>query len=84
MNLAKVSADGQVTIPLEIRNHLRLEAGDMLLFTERDGEIAISNASAVAVAQADSAVSGAAASSRTANGEDVQSLLYEIRYGENK
>ena len=35
MNLAKVSANGQVTVPVEIRRRLQLKEGDKLLFIER-------------------------------------------------
>ncbi len=40
MNLAKVSANGQVTVPVEVRRHLHLAPGDKLLFIEKsNGEI---------------------------------------------
>jgi toxin-antitoxin system, antitoxin component, abrB famil len=32
MNLAKISANGQITIPIEIRKHLGLKSGDKILF----------------------------------------------------
>ena len=39
MNLAKISANGQVTVPMEIRKKLNLKEGDKILFFERsDGE----------------------------------------------
>jgi AbrB family looped-hinge helix DNA binding protein len=51
MNLAKVSANGQVTVPVEIRRKLNLKEGDKILFFERNGgEIVINNASAAAPA----------------------------------
>lgn len=49
MNLAKVSANGQVTIPVEIRNKLLVKGGDKILFIEQDGEIVIRNASSTAI-----------------------------------
>ena len=49
MNLAKVSANGQVTVPVDIRRKLQLKEGDKLLFIERDGEIVINHASATAI-----------------------------------
>ena len=46
MNISKVSANGQVTVPIEIRKKLRLGQGDKLAFREREnGEIMIFNAS---------------------------------------
>jgi len=52
MNLAKVSTNGQVTVPVEIRRKLNLKEGDKILFFERSGgEIVINNASAIVNAQ---------------------------------
>lgn len=49
MDLAKVSANGQVTVPVEIRRKLQLKTGDKLLFIEQGGEIFIRNASAATI-----------------------------------
>ncbi|MDR2695186.1 MAG: AbrB/MazE/SpoVT family DNA-binding domain-containing protein [Deltaproteobacteria bacterium] len=84
MNLAKVSANGQVTVPVEIRRKLQLREGDKLLFTERDGEIVINNASATAIVRAQAAFAGAAKDFAVANDEDVQGLVNELRYGAGK
>ena len=81
MNLAKVSANGQVTVPIDIRRKLQLKEGDKLLFIERDGEIVIHNASATALAQAQAAFAGVAKELGIETEEDVQKLVYEIRYG---
>ena len=46
MNLAKISANGQLTLPIEIRKLLGVKAGDKVLFIQNDeGEIVVSNAS---------------------------------------
>ena len=84
MNLAKISANGQVTVPLEIRRKLQLREGDKLLFIERDGEIVINNASATAIARAQEAFAGAAKDFGAVNDEDVQNLVDEVRYGDGK
>jgi len=48
MNLAKVYANGQITVPVEIRRSLRLKSGDKMLFFKKDnGEIVVSNTSNV-------------------------------------
>ena len=61
MNLAKISANGQITVPVEIRRQLGLKSGDKILFLQnQNGEIVISNASAAAIRKAQSAFSGAA------------------------
>ncbi len=48
MNLAKISANGQITVPVEIRRFLNLKSGgDKILFIQKpNGEIVINNASA--------------------------------------
>lgn len=43
MDLARVSSNGQVDIPVEIRKKLELESGDKVLFFEIKGEIIIKN-----------------------------------------
>ena len=58
MNLAKVSANGQVTIPVEIRKKLQVKGGDKILFIEQDGEIVIRNASATAIVRTPDASGG--------------------------
>ena len=84
MNLAKVSANGQVTVPVEIRRRLQLKEGDKLLFIERDGQIVIDNASATAILQAQDAFAGAAKDFGVSSVDDVQNLVNEVRYGAGK
>jgi len=50
VNVARVSANGQITVPVEIRRALRLKQGDKVLFFKKDnGEIVVSNTSSVAL-----------------------------------
>ena len=82
MNLARVSANGQVTVPVEIRRKLNLKEGDKILFFERnDGEVVINNASATAIINAQKAFEGAARDFRVNSEEDVQRLVDDVRYG---
>jgi AbrB family looped-hinge helix DNA binding protein len=82
MNLAKVSANGQVTVPVEIRKKLNLREGDKIIFFERrDGEVVINNASATAIINAQKAFKGAAEDFGVNSEEDVQRLVDEVRYG---
>jgi len=42
MSIAKLTSKGQITIPLEIRKHLKMEQGDKLeFFVEKDGSVVI-------------------------------------------
>lgn len=81
MNLAKVSSNGQITVPVEIRRLLGLKSGDKILFFQKkNGEIVVSNASAQAIRKAQAAFSGVAEEIGVCNEEDVQSLVDEVRY----
>lgn len=82
MNLAKVSANGQITVPAEIRRLLGLKSGDKILFFQNpDGEVVINNASAQAIYKAQKAFEGVAEQMGVENEDDVQALVNEIRYG---
>lgn len=82
MNLAKISANGQITVPIEIRRLLGLKSGDKIMFYQKqDGEVVLSNASAQAICKAQSAFSGAAEAMGISSEEDVQALVDEVRYG---
>jgi len=74
MNLAKVSANGQVTVPLEIRRKLMLKEGDKLLFN---------NASATAILKAQKTFEGVAETAGIQDEDQVQALVDEVRYGKN-
>ena len=85
MNLAKVSANGQITVPVEIRRLLGLRSGDKVLFFQRqDGDVVICNASALALRKAQLAFVGAAEEMGIANEDDAQALVDETRYGERR
>jgi AbrB family looped-hinge helix DNA binding protein len=82
MNLAKVSANGQVTVPIEIRRKLNLKEGDKIIFFERnDGEVVINNASASAIINAQKVFEGSVKDFGVNSEEDVQQLVDEVRYG---
>ena len=36
MNLAKLSANGQITVPIEVREILKLKTGDKILFVQNN------------------------------------------------
>ena len=82
MNLAKISSNGQITVPVEIRRMLGLKSGDKILFIrKRNGEIVVSNASAQAIRRAQTTFAGAAETMGLADEDDVQALVNEMRYG---
>ena len=82
MNLAKLSANGQITVPAEIRRLLGLKSGDKILFFQNQGgEVVVSNASATAIRKAQAAFAGLAEELGVADEDDVQDLVDEVRYG---
>lgn len=85
MNLAKISANGQITVPAEIRRLLGLKSGDKILFIQKpNGEIVINNASARAIYKAQRAFAGVAEDIGVHDEDDVQDLVNEVRYGKDK
>ncbi len=84
MNLAKISANGQITVPVEIRRLLDLKSGDKILFFQKqNGEVVVSNASAQAIRNAQNAFAGAAEAMGISDEDDVQALVDEVRYGKD-
>jgi antitoxin PrlF len=82
MNLAKISSNGQITVPVEIRRLLKLKEGDKVLFIQREnGEIVIDNASATAILKAQKVMTGIDKVMGIQNDNDVQALIDEVRYG---
>ena len=78
MNLARVSANGQITVPVEIRRALNLKEGDkMLFFQKENGEIVVNNTSLVAIQEAQASVAGSNYSE-----EEILADIMKARYGE--
>ena len=85
MNLAKVSANGQVTVPVEIRRKLNLKEGDKIIFFERkNGDVVINNSSVAAIISAQTAFEGAAKDFGVKSEEEVQKVVNGVRYKKNK
>lgn len=81
MNLAKISANGQITVPVEVRRLLGLKSGDKMLFMQNEnGEIVVRNAAA-AIKNAQSAFSGAADVLGVKSEADAQALADAARDG---
>jgi antitoxin PrlF len=80
MNLAKVSSNGQITVPVEIRRKLNIKEGDKIIFLEKpDGEIVLQNSSVFAVRQAQNRLSDINRSE-----DEILQDVMDIRYGKAK
>jgi len=85
MNLVRLSANGQITVPAEIRKLLDLKSGDkILLYQNNSGEVVLNNASANALYKAQNAMGGVADRLGLRDEDDVQKLVDEVRYGAGK
>ncbi len=79
MELAKVTSKGQITIPLMIRNQLKLKTGDKVFFEETDGRIYIANASQITLANAQNQMQSEAKKAGFKSEEDGVSYIKELR-----
>lgn len=78
MELAKVTAKGQVTIPIEIRKKLGIKNGDKILFVEESGRIYMMNSSMDALREAQRAFAGEAERLGLKD-DDVMTMIKELR-----
>ncbi|KAB2953728.1 AbrB/MazE/SpoVT family DNA-binding domain-containing protein [Heliorestis acidaminivorans] len=79
MEIAKVMAKGQVTIPMSVRKKLNLKEGDKVAFIEKDGVILIANSTMMALLQVQDAFEGEAKRLGLESEEDVVALVKEVR-----
>ncbi|MCK9526740.1 MAG: AbrB/MazE/SpoVT family DNA-binding domain-containing protein [Limnochordia bacterium] len=79
MELAKVMAKGQVTIPISVRRKLNLKEGDKLIFIERDGNMVIANSAMIALQQIQTAFEGEAERLGLKTEQDVVDLVDDVR-----
>jgi antitoxin PrlF len=80
MNLAKVSSNGQVTVPIEIRRKLNIKEGDKILFLENtNGEIILQNSSRFAIRETQAALKGVSSSE-----EEILQDVLDLRYPKYK
>lgn len=79
MEIAKVTSKGQVTIPLMIRNLLRIKTGDKIFFEEDDGKIYITNASLVTLTVVQNEMKGEAEKAGFESEDDVVAYIKELR-----
>ena len=82
MNLANISSNGQIPLPVEIRRLPGLKSGDNVLFVQNQAsEIVISNASVRTIYKAQTAFESAAGKMGVKNENDIPVLVDEMRKG---
>ena len=79
MEMAKVSSKGQITIPVSVRNKLKLKAGDKVVIFEENGRFYFENAAMLAFRRAEEVFAGEAEKAGFQTEEDMQEYMREIR-----
>lgn len=79
MELAKVTSKGQITIPVEIRELLKLKEGSKVLFFKKGNDVVIKNSALIALEEIQDAFEGEAERLGLTSEEDVVKLVKEYR-----
>jgi AbrB family looped-hinge helix DNA binding protein len=79
MELAKVTAKGQITIPVQVRKQLGVKDGDKVVFWNDGNKIIIENSTRLALQEVQSAFEGLADELGLETEEDVVKLCKEVR-----
>jgi AbrB family looped-hinge helix DNA binding protein len=80
MEVAKITRQGQVTIPLKIRDRLNLKAGDKLFFLEEgNGRFFLENPSLSAFTRMQDEMCGAAKDAGFNTEQELQDFAREVR-----
>ncbi len=79
MELAKITAKGQITIPVQIRKSLGVKDGDKVVFLHEGNRIIIENSTRLALREVQEAFAGVAEELGLKNEQDVSDMIKEIR-----
>ena len=81
MQIAKLTANGQITIPEQIRKKLNLKTGDKIIFFENDDDnaVTIANSSVAALRKFQAAMEGEAQKAGIMDENDVIALCADVR-----
>ena len=79
MNLARITAKGQITIPIEIRKNLGVKEGDKVAFIKGDNGIMLVNSNKIAWDIIQKAMEGEAEKAGFTSEEDIVQYCKEIR-----
>jgi AbrB family looped-hinge helix DNA binding protein len=79
MEIAKVTSNGQITIPVDIRRRLCIKDGDKVLFIESDDGFLMLNSSVIALKQLQQSMEGEAEKAGLLTEDDVVDLCRNVR-----
>ena len=80
MDVATISANGQITLPVDVRTRLRLGPGDKVVFVENEqGDTVLVRPSVTALLRAQREFRGAAERAGLKSEEDLNQLVAGVR-----
>jgi AbrB family looped-hinge helix DNA binding protein len=79
MDMARVTSNGQITIPADIRRRLNIKDGDKVLFMESNEGVLMLNSSMIALRQFQKEMEGEAEKAGLITEGDVLALCREVR-----
>ena len=80
MDVATISANGQITLPADVRRRLQLGPGDKVVFVENEaGDIVVVRAAVAALLEAQRAFRGAAAEAGIQSEQDLDEFVSRVR-----
>ncbi len=79
MDIARVTSNGQITIPADIRRRLNINDGDKVLFMESDEGVLMLNSSVVAFKQFQKEMKGESERAGLLTEDDVVELCRGVR-----
>ncbi|MCL2107531.1 MAG: AbrB/MazE/SpoVT family DNA-binding domain-containing protein [Oscillospiraceae bacterium] len=79
MELAKITAKGQITLPIALRRKLNLKEGGKVAFIDRQGGYFLVNPLMLAIADAQKAFEGEAERLGLQSEDDVVALVKDVR-----
>jgi len=79
MEVAKISRKWQITIPVSVRDKLKLKAGDKIVISEENGRFYFENSAMMAFKRAEDAFAGEAEKAGFSTEEEMQEYMKDIR-----
>jgi AbrB family looped-hinge helix DNA binding protein len=84
MELAKVTSQGQITIPADIRQYLSLKGGDKVVLIKENGRVVMANSTMLALKEVQDSFTGVAENMGLKNEDDVVELVKAHRKDKKK
>jgi AbrB family looped-hinge helix DNA binding protein len=81
---AKVLPKGQITIPKDIREHLKINVGDRLTLVCENDRLVLMNSTIFALKELQKAMVGEAEKAGLHSDDDVVDMIMQSRYGDDE